>query len=418
MKKLLSLATIAALLLTALATCGKPVAPAVNPPLVLGEKYLTDLDYEAAVLQFEQAISIEPKNPRGYLGKADALLHLDRQDDAVQVLADGAKAAARDQRAALNEAKAEVEKSPVDGYIGLSFAYEKLGWRDIAIALLKRVCEELPEESRLREALDRLIYAIENPAVTEKPDKKTLNGYGEKEYPEGIYKGNFVSGKREGYGELTYTQAVESKKQAWLFLTYSGVWDSYAVGDVFKGQWKNDLKDGPGTAVKSAGKLEANWNEGELHGAYHATYTVGPQLKGHFEHGKPAKIEVYSEDKLEYSHAYEYDVSGETKRVTMSVNDEIVIYDVISREDDGRTVKYKVSGSSDGVYAATVKYREDGTFQQAETIRSNERTVVYYDAAGQPTRIESYHNGKLHGYSIIQPDGSSKTYLADGTLLD
>ena len=159
MKKSLSLALIATLLL-ALVACGTPTA-IPNPPLILGEKYLTDLDYEQALLQFDQAIIIEPKNPRGYLGKADALLHLDRQADAASALDTGAKQC-RAQRAALNEAKGEIAKSLVEGYIALSSAYDTLGWREIALALLKRVCEELPEESRLREALERLISVSNN----------------------------------------------------------------------------------------------------------------------------------------------------------------------------------------------------------------------------------------------------------------
>jgi len=156
MKKLLSL-TLAAALLLALAACGAQPAAIPNPPLVLGEKYLTDLDYEQALLQFDQAIEIEPKNPRGYLGKADALLHLDRQPDAASALADGTKATKGDARTALKAAQAEVAKSIVDGYIGLSTAYEKLGWKEIAVALIKRVCEEMPEESRLREVLEGLV---------------------------------------------------------------------------------------------------------------------------------------------------------------------------------------------------------------------------------------------------------------------
>ena len=167
MKKLFSSALIAALLL-ALAACGTPAA-IPNPPLVLGEKYLTDLDYEQALLQFDQAITIEPKNPHGYLGKADALLHLGRQPDAVEALAAAAKQC-RPQRAALAEAKDAVEKSPVDGYIGIAGAYEKLGWKDVALALLKRVCEELPEEGRLREALEGLISAVD---ISQDKESKT-----------------------------------------------------------------------------------------------------------------------------------------------------------------------------------------------------------------------------------------------------
>jgi len=185
MKKLLSLALALALLL-AFAACGAPTA-IPNPPLILGEKYLTDLDYEQALLQFDQAITIEPKNPRGYLGKADALLHLDRQADAASALGDGAKQC-RSQRTALNEAKAAVAKSLVDGYIALFTAYEKLGWREVALALLRRVCEELPEESRLREALEgleRLIATSNNEGNTALQDSEMETV--PSELPEGVF---------------------------------------------------------------------------------------------------------------------------------------------------------------------------------------------------------------------------------------
>jgi len=155
LRKILTL-TLTLSLPLALLSCGTPT-PIPNPPLVLGEKYLADLDYEQALLQFDQAITIEPKNPRGYLGKADALLHIDRQSDAVTTLANGAKATSGNIRTALKATQAEVAKSPVDGYIGLSSAYEKLGWKEIALLLLRRVCEEMPEESRLRDALESIV---------------------------------------------------------------------------------------------------------------------------------------------------------------------------------------------------------------------------------------------------------------------
>ena len=68
MKKLLSIALVVILLLTLFA-CGKAYVPVPNPPLALGEKYLFDLDYEQAILQFDQAIQIDPKNPRPWVGK-------------------------------------------------------------------------------------------------------------------------------------------------------------------------------------------------------------------------------------------------------------------------------------------------------------------------------------------------------------
>ena len=152
MKKTLSIA-LAAVLLLALFACGKPYVPAPNLPLVLGEKSLADLDYEAAVLQFDQAIQIDPKNPRGYLGKADALLHLDRPADAVDALGAGARAVPRNQREALQSAQAEVETSPVDGYVGIAAAYEALSFVDIALSMLQRVAQEFPTTQKILQAL-------------------------------------------------------------------------------------------------------------------------------------------------------------------------------------------------------------------------------------------------------------------------
>ena len=57
------------------------------------------------------------------------------------------------------------------------------------------------------------------------------NGYGEKSYNGHIYKGNFLNGKRDGYGEYF-----------WEF------------GDVYKGYWKNDDWDGYGERTYAAGR--------------------------------------------------------------------------------------------------------------------------------------------------------------------
>ena len=164
MKKHLSLALIVALLLT-LVACGTP-APIPNPPLVLGEKYLADLDYEQALLQFDQAIEIDPKNPRGYLGKVDALLQLDRQDDAVVVLGDGAKAVSRDQRGDMKFVQEEIGKSPEDGFVGVATTYEKFGWADLALSILDRAAKKFPTMQRVitawRELAERLGIEIES----------------------------------------------------------------------------------------------------------------------------------------------------------------------------------------------------------------------------------------------------------------
>ncbi|MDR0220224.1 MAG: tetratricopeptide repeat protein, partial [Lachnospiraceae bacterium] len=57
--------------------------------LDLGEKYLLDLDYEQALVQFDLVIIIEPRNPRGYTGAAEAYMGMGDIDSAIAVLRQG-----------------------------------------------------------------------------------------------------------------------------------------------------------------------------------------------------------------------------------------------------------------------------------------------------------------------------------------
>lgn len=55
----------------------------------LGRIYLTELSYEKAVLEFTEAIEIEPLNPDAYLGRAEAYVGMGDTEKAVEVLEEG-----------------------------------------------------------------------------------------------------------------------------------------------------------------------------------------------------------------------------------------------------------------------------------------------------------------------------------------
>ena len=72
------------------AGCGMPAVPATAADcLALGEKYLLELDYEQALVQFLNAIDIDPMNPRGYTGAAEAYVGLGRINRAIRILQQG-----------------------------------------------------------------------------------------------------------------------------------------------------------------------------------------------------------------------------------------------------------------------------------------------------------------------------------------
>ena len=57
--------------------------------LDLGDKYLTETNYEEAIVAFTKAIELDPKNPEGYKGLANVYAAAERYEDALDTLEQG-----------------------------------------------------------------------------------------------------------------------------------------------------------------------------------------------------------------------------------------------------------------------------------------------------------------------------------------
>ena len=77
------------LLTTALRVTGGSSNRKLNEQLDLGAKYLSELDYEQAIVVFKAAIEIEPKSADAYLGLADAYVAIQDYKMAAEVLETG-----------------------------------------------------------------------------------------------------------------------------------------------------------------------------------------------------------------------------------------------------------------------------------------------------------------------------------------
>jgi tetratricopeptide (TPR) repeat protein len=80
--------------------------------LDLGEKYLLELNYEQALVQFLKVIEIEPMNPRGYTGAAEAYIGLGQPEEAIAILQQGLEVVSPEDTEALTEMISEVEADP------------------------------------------------------------------------------------------------------------------------------------------------------------------------------------------------------------------------------------------------------------------------------------------------------------------
>ncbi len=92
MKRFLSLLLSVTLVIGLCACGGKKEEPLTwQEQYDLGVRYLSDGNYEEAVLAFKAAIEIDPKQPDAYVGLSDAYIGLGDYEKALQAIEDGQK---------------------------------------------------------------------------------------------------------------------------------------------------------------------------------------------------------------------------------------------------------------------------------------------------------------------------------------
>ena len=93
MRRIITILTLFSLIITALTSCAKQEHALTSTELLdLGEKYLLELNYEQALVQFTKVIEIEPMNPRGYTGAAESYAALGQHEEAPKILQQGYEA--------------------------------------------------------------------------------------------------------------------------------------------------------------------------------------------------------------------------------------------------------------------------------------------------------------------------------------
>lgn len=82
----------------------------VDEQLSVGEKYLTEENYDEAIIAFKKAIDIQPNNPDLYIKLADAYIASDNTEEAVKILEEGMnKTSSADIEKKLNDLKSDMQ---------------------------------------------------------------------------------------------------------------------------------------------------------------------------------------------------------------------------------------------------------------------------------------------------------------------
>ena len=90
MRRISALLAIVFVVATLLSSCAKKERSLTTGELLdLGEKYLLELNYEQALVQFNKVIEIEPRNVRAYIGAAEVYMSMSDVEKAISVLTQG-----------------------------------------------------------------------------------------------------------------------------------------------------------------------------------------------------------------------------------------------------------------------------------------------------------------------------------------
>lgn len=146
MKKLLAL-ILSVVLLTSLAACGGQTAeapadaPTWQEQYDLGIKYLSEGNYEEAIIAFTAAIEIDPKQPAVYISRADAYIASGETDETLSAaLADYEKAVS-------------LEDSNAAAYLGLADVYIRMGDYEKALEVLRTGLEKSGNDASIADKI-------------------------------------------------------------------------------------------------------------------------------------------------------------------------------------------------------------------------------------------------------------------------
>ncbi|MCD7785519.1 MAG: BspA family leucine-rich repeat surface protein [Oscillospiraceae bacterium] len=155
MKKLLSLILAIVLTITLFTSCSRVDKALASWYLDYGEKYLSDMKYEKAIVNFNKVIDVEPKNIQAYVGIAEAYQGMGDTDSAIETLENALDVFWDEDYARIEflEMLIEIDPTTAEWYLELAQIYITWGEDDRAIEVLKQGIENASNKSDLRKLL-------------------------------------------------------------------------------------------------------------------------------------------------------------------------------------------------------------------------------------------------------------------------
>ena len=131
-------------LVLGLCACGQSAEAEWQEQYDLGVRYLSEGNYEEAIIAFTAAIEIDPKRPEGYTGRGDAYaLSGDTADNLSAALAD-------------YEAALALDETLADAWLGLADVYIRQGDYEKAMEILREALEKTGSDQSIADKLSEM----------------------------------------------------------------------------------------------------------------------------------------------------------------------------------------------------------------------------------------------------------------------
>lgn len=367
---------LATILVLGLCSCGeKPLT--WQEQYDLGVRYLSEGNYEEAVIAFTAAIEIDPRRPEGFIGRGNAYIGCgDTEDNLAAALAD-------------YEAALALDESLIEAWLGLADAYIRCGDYDKAMEILREALEKAGNDQSIADKLSQM----EQGQITDSSGKV---------YRETTYDGN---GAVLYY--LTYTYLPDGKQDTAASYDGAGTRTGYAQcsydsegrlvdsfyyhhGDGMQMIFplRNTLDD-QGREVRS----DWFWGDGTLH-----QYT-----ESEYDHvGNRVEWRVYWPDgEINQRNVTEYFVSGARSSETVYhySDGQADRYSILLFDENDREIK-STSYAADGEVIGYMTYTYNDQGLQLE--------VSHYSGEGklwQKTSYEYDENGNLLSETTYNEQG-------------
>lgn len=200
-----------------LCACGQK-APTWQEQYDLGVRYLSEGNYEEAIIAFTAAIEIDPKQAYAYVGRGDAY-----------VLSSELNLAQSDYEKAI-----ELDKTNVDVYLSLADVYSRQGDNDKALELLQQTLEISGDRQEILDAIDSLVDE-ESTGLYAESYKTVLSEY--PEYEEKTWGEEYTEYTLYDIDKNGIPELIIKTPDIWNYViyTYDGtesvlcgeLWDSY-----------------------------------------------------------------------------------------------------------------------------------------------------------------------------------------------